>query len=200
MRFWGAAAGSGVIARTEREAFEADALSFLNHLYAVAVRLTRNPSAAEDLVQDTYLKAFRFAGRFEPGTNLKAWLFSILYNTFRNDRRGRHRNPVDIDSPAVDRAGESPGHEESPETALVRKTMDPALRDALAALPDAFRQAVWLRDVEELSYAEIARALDVPVGTVMSRISRGRRQLHERLAETAGKPTAALAGGAVSRS
>lgn len=181
MMFRRGAANREATARDGDTAFEAEALSFVNHLYAVAMRLTRNPAAAEDLVQDTYLKAFRFAGRFQPGTNLKAWLFSILYNTFRNDLRGAHRDPVEVDSLAVERAAVASAAGSSPEAALVRRSMNPALREALASLPEAFRQAVWLRDVEELSYAEIARALDVPIGTVMSRISRGRRQLFERL-------------------
>lgn len=170
--------------------FDADALSWLNHLYAVAVRLTRDPARAEDLVQDTYLKAFRFSDRFEPGTNLKAWLFAILYNTFRNDRRGARRNPVDVDSERVETATRTAAGTGSPEDALVRRSLDPRLRRALAELPEAFRQAVWLRDVEELSYADIARALDVPIGTVMSRISRGRRQLFERLSQEPERPRA----------
>lgn len=179
----------------EPAAFEAEALSFVNHLYAVAMRLTRNPTTAEDLVQDTYLKAFRFAGRFQPGTNLKAWLFAILYNTFRNDQRGARRNPVDVDSAVVEQAGNRFAGIEAPDTGLLRRSMDPALRDALTALPDMFRQAVWLRDVEELSYAEIAAVLDVPVGTVMSRISRGRRQLFEQLSATRAQVEPAAVGG-----
>ncbi len=189
------AADKQATARQPDPVFETEALSFVNHLYAVAVRLTRNPAAAEDLVQDTYLKAFRFAGRFQPGTNLKAWLFSILYNTFRNDQRGARRNPVDVDSAVVERAGHSFAGTEAPDTSLLRRSMDPALRDALAVLPDIFRQAVWLRDVEELSYAEIADVLAVPVGTVMSRISRGRRQLFEHLSAGRARVAPAAVGG-----
>ncbi len=154
--------------------FARAALAHLDSLYGTALRLTRRAADAEDLVQDTYLK-------FEAGTNLKAWLFTILHNTFRNIRRHDGRNPVDVDSEAVERAvGDAPGTQ-SPEQILTRATLDADLQGALDALPDAFRQAVWLRDVEELSYAEMAKVLDVPIGTVMSRISRGRRALSEGL-------------------
>ena len=163
------------------EAFVREALAFVDSLYGTALRLTRRPADAEDLVQDTYLKAFRSASQFQRGTNLKAWLFTILHNTFRNMLRHEGRNPVDVDSEYVDQAPASAATEYSPEELLTRATLDADLQAALDALPDAFRQAVWLRDVEELSYAEIAKVLDVPIGTVMSRISRGRRALYERL-------------------
>jgi RNA polymerase sigma-70 factor (ECF subfamily) len=161
--------------------FTQAALSHIDSLYGTALRLTRRAPDAEDLVQDTYLKAFRSAHQFEPGTNLKAWLFTILHNTFRNVRRHDGRNPVDVDSDAVERAvGDGPGAQ-SPEQILTRATLDADLQAALDALPDAFREAVWLRDVEELSYAEMATVLEVPIGTVMSRISRGRRALSDGL-------------------
>jgi RNA polymerase sigma-70 factor (ECF subfamily) len=161
--------------------FAQAALAHIDSLYGTALRLTRRAQDAEDLVQDTYLKAFRSAQQFEAGTNLKAWLFTILHNTFRNIRRHDGRNPVDVDSDAVERAvSDAPGAQ-SPEQILTRATLDADLQAALDALPDAFRQAVWLRDVEELSYAEMAKVLDVPIGTVMSRISRGRRALAEGL-------------------
>jgi RNA polymerase sigma-70 factor, ECF subfamily len=168
-------------------AFEADALASLDSLYRTALRLTRVPADAEDLVQDTYLKAFRAAGTFKPGTNLRAWLFTILHNSARNRLRGRARDRVDVDSEMVDRAAQLPppgGVAETPETQLLRNTLAPELQAAIDALPAAFRQAVWLRDVEEFSYAEIAEMLSVPVGTVMSRISRGRRLLFETLSVT----------------
>jgi RNA polymerase sigma-70 factor (ECF subfamily) len=161
--------------------FAQAALSHLDGLYGTALRLTRRAADAEDLVQDTYLKAFRSAHQFEPGTNLKAWLFTILHNTFRNARRHDGRNPVDVDSEAVERAGAVGPGEESPEQLLTRATLDVDLQAALDELPEAFRQAVWLRDVEELTYAEMAQVLDVPIGTVMSRISRGRRGLLDNL-------------------
>jgi RNA polymerase sigma-70 factor (ECF subfamily) len=163
------------------DGFAQAALSYLDSLYGTALRLTRRAQNAEDLVQDTYLKAFRSAHQFEPGTNLKAWLFTILHNTYRNMRRHDGRSPVDVDSEAVDRAADAAGLDHTPEQLLTRATLDADVQAALEALPEAFRQAVWLRDVEELSYADIARVLDVPIGTVMSRISRGRRQLYEAL-------------------
>src|SRR5687767_11558439 len=164
------------------QAFAQAALSHIDSLYGTALRLTRRAPDAEDLVQDTYLKAFRAAHQFEPGTNLKAWLFTILHNTFRNIRRHDGRSPVDVDSEAVERAVSEGPADQSPEQILSRRTLDADLQAALDALPDAFRQAVWLRDVEEFSYAEIADIVGVPIGTVMSRISRGRRLLHDKLA------------------
>jgi RNA polymerase sigma-70 factor, ECF subfamily len=161
-------------------AFDAEALAYLDSLYGTALRLTRRQADAEDLVQDTYVKAFRSAAQFRPGTNLKAWMFTILYNTFRNRRRDQGRSPIDVDSEAVELAGVAP-QDLSPEQILTRATLDADLQAALDGLPEAFRQAVWLRDVEELTYAEIAGVLDIPIGTVMSRISRGRRMLYERL-------------------
>jgi RNA polymerase sigma-70 factor (ECF subfamily) len=163
------------------DAFEDEALSYVDSLYGTAMRLTRNAADAEDLVQDTYLKAFRASGQFQRGTNLKAWLFTILHNTFRNRRRDAGRNPIEVDSEVVELAMDHASIDQSPEALLSRATLDADLQAALDALPDAFRQAVWLRDVEEFSYAEIARMVGVPIGTVMSRISRGRRLLYERL-------------------
>jgi RNA polymerase sigma-70 factor (ECF subfamily) len=166
-------------------------------LYRTALRLTRRRADADDLVQETYLKAFRAADRFEPGTNLRAWLFTILHNTERNRLRDRARDHVTIDSDVVDRAAEvlvpgaSAGRPETPETLLIDDTLAPELEAAIASLPDVFRQAVWLRDVEEFTYAEIAEMLAVPIGTVMSRISRGRRLLFDQLKP---KRVAALSG------
>lgn len=161
--------------------FGAAAVSHLDALFAAALRLTRDRSRAEDLVQDTYLKAFRFSGQFESGTNLRAWLFTILHNTWRNRLRGIGRDPVRVDSDAVDDASPAAPPVHAPDAALVASTLTPALQAALDTLPDAYRQAVWLRDVEEFSYQEIAAMLSVPVGTVMSRIARGRRLLHDRI-------------------
>jgi RNA polymerase sigma-70 factor (ECF subfamily) len=171
------------------EGFAREALSHIDSLYGTALRLTRRPPDAEDLVQDTYLKAFRSADQFERGTNLKAWLFTILYNTFRNMRRHDGRNPIEVDSEVVEQAIDVAGQDQTPEQLLTRATLDADLQAALDSLPDAFRQAVWLRDVEEFSYADIASMLDVPIGTVMSRISRGRRMLFERLAGTRAEST-----------
>jgi RNA polymerase sigma-70 factor (ECF subfamily) len=175
-------AKSGGVSR-QAAAFEAEALAAVDGLYRVALRLTRVQADAEDLVQETYLKAFRAADRFEPGTNLRAWLFTILHNTARNLARDRARHAVSFDSEAVERAADATldGIADTPETLLLRDTLAPELQTAIDELPGAFRQAVWLRDVEEFSYAEIATVLGVPIGTVMSRISRGRRMLFERL-------------------
>jgi RNA polymerase sigma-70 factor (ECF subfamily) len=186
-------------ARADAEAFAAEALAYLEPLYATALRLTRNRADAEDLVQDTFVKAFRFTDRFEPGTNLKAWLFTILHNTWRNRRRDASRVTVEVDSDRVEQAASGPGAPaafDTPERILLRATLDADLQSALDELPDAFREAVWLRDVEEFSYAEMAELLGIPIGTVMSRISRGRRLLFERLSapdrgarvEVAGRP------------
>jgi len=169
-----------------RAAFEAEALASVDSLYRTALRLTRVPADAEDLVQETYLKAFRAADQFAPGTNLRAWLFTILHNTARNRARDRSRESVTVDSDAVDQAADAPSYGLStpvatPEALLLRETLTPELQAAVDELPEAFRQAVWLRDVEEFSYAEIADMLNIPVGTVMSRISRGRRMLFDRL-------------------
>lgn len=176
----------------DADRFSAEALALLDSLYATALRLTRNPAAAEDLVQDTYLKAFRSRTRFEPGTNLKAWIFTILQNTWRNRRRDQARARVEYDSEVVERAAEAGvgGRAETAEALMMRETLDADLRRALDSLPETFREAVWLRDVEGLSYQEIAGALAVPIGTVMSRISRGRKQLHDRLVSQQAVPDA----------
>jgi RNA polymerase sigma-70 factor (ECF subfamily) len=189
----GTDAGPGATNDQSNEAFTRDALSYIDSLYGTALRLTRRPQDAEDLVQDTYLKAFRASHQFERGTNLKAWLFTILHNTFRNMRRNLGRSPIEVDSEAVDRAADDAAGEHTPEQILTRATLDADLQSALDALPEAFRQAVWLRDVEELSYAEIAQVLDIPIGTVMSRISRGRRALYEGLQARRGTDARRLA-------
>jgi len=180
---------AGVRPVAARDAFEREALASLDSMYRTARRLTRSAADAEDLVKETFLKAFRAADQFEPGTNLRAWLFTILHNSARNRARDRARDTVTADSDAVDRAAEMPhggagaGLPETPETLLLRDTLAPELQAAIDELPDQFRQAVWLRDVEEFSYAEIAQMLSIPVGTVMSRISRGRSALYTRLTD-----------------
>jgi len=170
----------------DEDEFSAAALDFLDSLYGAALRLTRNADTAQDLVQDTYLKAIRARARFEAGTNLKAWLYTILHNTWRNRRRDGARAKVDFDSEAVEQAAEGMSlgpatPVDSPETLLLRATLDTDLQAALDALPESYREVVWLRDVDELSYQEIATVVEVPIGTVMSRLSRGRKQLFERL-------------------
>jgi RNA polymerase sigma-70 factor, ECF subfamily len=182
-------------APSNAEDFSAEVLQFLEPLFATAMRLTRNRADAEDLVQDTFVKAFRHAGQFKRGTNLRAWLYTILHNTWRNRRRDASRDTVEVDSDQVEQAAAGGGGEpvETPERILMRSTLDADLQAALDELPEAFRQAIWLRDVEEFTYAEIAEMLNVPIGTVMSRISRGRRMLYEKLSTPA--PVAAEAAG-----
>lgn len=174
---------SGLDAHSADDPFTTEALSYVDSLYGTALRLTRRAADAEDLVQDTYLKAFRASAQFQRGTNLKAWLFTILHNTFRNMRRHDGRNPIDVDSEVVEQAEAVGGQQQNPEQLLARATLDSDLQAALDDLPEAFRQAVWLRDVEEFTYAEIAAMIGVPIGTVMSRISRGRRMLFDRLSK-----------------
>lgn len=174
----------GVSTPPQPDAFAEEVLALLDPLYATALRLTRNRSDAEDLVQDTFVKAFRFSDRYTRGTNLKAWVYTILHNTWRNRIRDASRNTVDVDSDVVEAAASlptGPAAFDTPERILLRDTLDADLQAALDQLPTAFREAVWLRDVEEFTYAEIAAMLEVPMGTVMSRISRGRRLLFEQL-------------------
>jgi RNA polymerase sigma-70 factor (ECF subfamily) len=178
----------------EPDAFAEEALALLEPLYAAALRLTRNPSDAEDLVQDTFVKALRFSDRYQRGTNLKAWLYTILHNTWRNRVRDAAREAVDVDSSRVEEAASVPGGPavfDNPERILLSRTLDADLQAALDLLPPAFREAVWLRDVEEFSYAEIAGMLGVPIGTVMSRISRGRRMLFQHLSQPGRHPVEA---------
>ncbi|MEP7116954.1 MAG: sigma-70 family RNA polymerase sigma factor, partial [Acidobacteriota bacterium] len=150
-----------------------------------------------------YLKALRAREKFQPGTNLKAWLYTILHNTWRNRRRDQARARVSFDSDAVDAvvdAGRAGAVEPATqETTMLRAVQDADIKAAVDALPEAFREAVWLRDVDDLSYQEIADALAVPLGTVMSRISRGRKLLHAALSTRstgAAAPRSATEGGA----
>jgi len=188
MRRPGSATSAREAALVQAAAFEREALECLDSVFRTALRLSPSRADAEDLVQETYLKAFRAADRFEPGTNLRAWLFTILHNTARNRVRDRARDTVAIDSDAVDRAAALPprgswADAATPEALLMRDVLAPELQAAMDQLPAAFREAVWLRDVEDFSYGEIAEMLSVPIGTVMSRISRGRHLLFERLSQ-----------------
>src|SRR5262247_4067068 len=179
------------------DSFSDEVLQHLEPLYGTALRLTRNQADAEDLVQDTMVKALRFEDRFQRGTNLKAWLYTILHNTWRNRRRDASREAVEVDSERVEQAATQlggPAEADTPERILMRATLDADLQAALDSLPEAFREAVWLRDVEEFSYAEMAEMLSVPIGTVMSRISRGRRMLYEKLSPAAPVPAEAAGG------
>ena len=172
-----------------KERFERDVLPLLAGLYSAALRMTRNAADAEDLVQETYLRAFRGFAGFEEGTNLKAWMYRILTNTFINTYRKKQREPVTVHADDIedwylyDRLGES-GVEASAETAVLERIPDQDVQAALEALPEGFRLAVLLADVEGFSYKEIAEILDIPIGTVMSRLHRGRRALEKALWDT----------------
>jgi RNA polymerase sigma-70 factor (ECF subfamily) len=169
--------------------FERDVVPMLPNLYSAALRLTRNPTDAEDLVQETYLRAFRGFGGFEEGTNLRAWMYRILTNTFINAYRKKQREPVTVQDDEIedwflyDRLGSS-GVEASAEAEVLDRLPDEDVQRALEALPEQFRMAVLLADVEGFSYKEIAEILDVPIGTVMSRLHRGRKGLQKALWET----------------
>ncbi len=165
----------------DRPALETEALGHFGDLRKLSLRLTRNRADADDLVQDAYLRAFRAFERFTPGTNLKAWLQTILRNAASNRRRDQYRARVRDE--AARTAETRASGDASPEQALLSQVIAPRLQHALESMPKELRDAVWLRDVEELSYAEIAQRLRIPAGTVMSRISRGRRLLHDRLLE-----------------
>ena len=169
-------------ASLKQSEFEREALVHLDTLYRVALRLTHEPAAAEDLVQDAVLKAYHAWDRYEVGTNCRAWLLTILRNTFINDFRKRARRPSLV---AFERVAESSVfpevREEDPEGRFFRGVVDEEVRRAIDEMPESFRVPVVLSDVEGLSYAEIAQILDVPVGTVKSRLFRGRRRLQRRL-------------------
>jgi RNA polymerase sigma-70 factor (ECF subfamily) len=168
--------------------FETEALSFLDALYRTGLRMTRSEAEAEDLVQETYIRAFRFREQFTPGTNLKAWLFRILTNTFINQYRRKAARPETTELDDVDESilyrhmrDVSPGSSSpDPEAELIDNTLSSEVKEALEALPEKFRTTVLL-DVEGFSYKEIAEMLDIPIGTVMSRLHRGRKFLQKRL-------------------
>ncbi len=166
--------------------FEAEALPLLPGMYSAAYRLTRNPSDAEDLVQETFLRAYRAFHQFESGTNLKAWLYRILMNTFINSYRKRQREPQTVSDDEIadwylySKMNEA-GLEPSAETSVIESLPDEEVQEALSSLPEQFRVAVLLADVEGFSYKEIAEITGVPIGTVMSRLHRGRKALQKRL-------------------
>jgi RNA polymerase sigma-70 factor (ECF subfamily) len=168
--------------------FEAEALPLLPGMYSAAYRLTRNASDAEDLVQETFLRAYRGFHQFEPGTNLKAWLYRILTNTFINSYRKKQREPQTISDDEVEEwylysKMSEEGMEPSAESTVLESLPDEDVQEALSSLPEQFRIAVLLADVEGFSYKEIAEITDVPIGTVMSRLHRGRKALEKRLWE-----------------
>ncbi|HVE64119.1 MAG TPA: sigma-70 family RNA polymerase sigma factor [Mycobacteriales bacterium] len=167
--------------------FERTALPFLDQLYSAALRLTRNPADAEDLVQETFVKAFAAFHQFEEGTNLKAWLYRILTNTYINIYRKKQREPQqhgvdEIEDWSLARAAEhTAAGLPSAETQALDHLPDSDVKDALAALPDDFRMAVYYADIEGFSYKEIAEIMGTPIGTVMSRLHRGRKSLQKAL-------------------
>ncbi|MGQ0743996.1 MAG: sigma-70 family RNA polymerase sigma factor [Acidimicrobiales bacterium] len=175
----------------DRAGFAAAAMPLMDSLYNAALRMTRNPADAEDLVQETYLKAYRAYERFEEGTNLKAWLYRILTNTYINIYRAKRRRPEETDIDDVEsfylyrRLGgaQAASLSQSAEDQVLDRLSEAEVKSAIEALPEQFRMAVLLSDVEGFSYKEIAEILDIPIGTVMSRLHRGRRALQKRLYE-----------------
>ena len=171
--------------------FERDAMSYVDQLYSAALRMTRNPADAEDVVQDTYLKAFSSFHQFKPGTNLKAWLYRILTNTFITSYRKSQRQPqladgADVEDWQLHRAeSHTSTGLRSAEVEALDRMPDGVVTDALASLSEDFRMAVYLADVEGFSYKEIAEIMGTPIGTVMSRLNRGRAQLRAKLADHA---------------
>jgi RNA polymerase sigma-70 factor (ECF subfamily) len=174
-----------------REEFERVALPYLSHLYTAAFYLTRDKAEAEDLVQETCLRAFRFFDKFEPGTSCKAWLLSILRNLFINRYQKKKRGPEMVDWEKIDQVYDSlvaqseKAKEGNPESLFFSGLMDHEVEEALRELPEEYRTAITLVDIEELSYEEAAKVMECAVGTIRSRISRGRRMLQVALRDYA---------------
>ncbi len=172
--------------RKKRTAFEAEALPHMDALMRTAVRMAKNENDAEDIVQETYVKAYRFWDKFETGSNCRAWLFRIMTNIFINEYRSKSRSPVTVDVDDLDDSflyGQlsSSGREDNPEKELLAKIIDGDVRKAIDELPDDFRMVVVLSFLEGFSYEEIAEIADLQLGTVKSRLHRGRRLLQKKL-------------------
>mgnify|MGYP006276065883 CR=1 FL=1 len=173
--------------RSAREEFEREALEHLDALYGAAFRLTRSASDAEDLVQDTFVKAYRFHERFEPGTNMKAWLFRILTNTFINKYRRKTRERKVLEGREAEPVGDGVMSRAAmrtltdPVSEAQRRIISSEIQDALDSLPEDYRVMILLADVEELSYKEIAEIVGCPIGTVMSRLHRARKRMQKQL-------------------
>lgn len=175
----------------QKARFEGEALQYVDQLYAAALRMARNPQDAEDLVQEAYMKAFAAFHQYKPGTNLKAWLYRILTNTYINVYRKRQREPYQANTDTVEdwQLAQAGAHDSrglpSAESEALARLPDSDVKEALQAIPEDFRMAVYYSDVEGFSYKEISEIMDTPIGTVMSRLHRGRKLLRDKLTDYA---------------
>lgn len=168
-----------------KKEFEDTALEHMNALYNAALRMSKDRTEADDLVQDTYLRAYRFFDRFEPGTCIKAWLFKILKNTFINNFKKQSKKPEHVDFDRLRFSEDEPASFHDPEEDTVYTFFNDEFKRAMEALPEEFSNVIFLSDVEGFSYKEIAEELDRPIGTIMSRLHRGRKLLRSSLREHA---------------